>query len=364
MAGIDMLPPDAGIPLIRRELTAGARRGEIVIGQSLGVLLKEWDPTGGLELEEKDRHTGVLAGPMLGRIAGAGLFRPLIIETVLDPKVQPFLRDHQIDGTPVLPGVMGIEAFAEAALAILPGWQIAQIEDVNFMAPFKFYRHEPRAVTVEALVQPCGSDLTARCRLIGYRQLPTQSEPQATTHFTARVRMTRAPSALAGPSIQLAPKGAVIEAKDIYKLYFHGPAYQVIECAWRNEKQIIGQMSSKLPNNHEPSALPLAMAPRLIELCFQTAGIWELGVQKHMGLPMHINRVSVVAGPHERQPGTLYAVITPNVEKGTLDGEVVDSSGTRYVELSGYSTVTVPNAVNVEDLRVLQEAMCPELVAA
>ena len=30
LAGIDMLPPEAGIPLIRRELTAGGTRGEIV----------------------------------------------------------------------------------------------------------------------------------------------------------------------------------------------------------------------------------------------------------------------------------------------------------------------------------------------
>ena len=50
-AGIDMLPPEAGIPLIRRELTAGATRGEVVIGHRLGILLNEWDPTGGLDTE-------------------------------------------------------------------------------------------------------------------------------------------------------------------------------------------------------------------------------------------------------------------------------------------------------------------------
>ena len=37
------------------------------------------------------------------------------VETTLDPAAQPFLDDHRIDGTPVLPGVMGIEAFAEVA---------------------------------------------------------------------------------------------------------------------------------------------------------------------------------------------------------------------------------------------------------
>src|ERR1019366_1175367 len=39
LAGIDMLPPEAGIPLIRRELTSGGTRGEVVIGQRMGILL-------------------------------------------------------------------------------------------------------------------------------------------------------------------------------------------------------------------------------------------------------------------------------------------------------------------------------------
>ena len=74
----------------------------------------------------------------------------LTIETTLDPRLQPFLHDHQIDGTPVLPGVMGIEAFAEAALVMLPGWHVEAVEDMNFLAPFKFYRNQPRALTVQS----------------------------------------------------------------------------------------------------------------------------------------------------------------------------------------------------------------------
>ena len=51
-------------------------------------------------------------------------------------------------------------------------------------------------------------------------------------------------------------------------------------------------MAKGLPDNHHPSELPTLMAPRLIELCFQTAGLWEMGVQGRMGLPLHIDRVS------------------------------------------------------------------------
>src|ERR1700757_1221598 len=96
-----------------------------------------------------------------------GIYSGLTIETTLDPKTQPFLHDHQIDGTPVLPGVMGIEAFAEAAQQLLPDWHISAVENIDFLAPFKFYKHEPRALTIEATLRQEKSDLVADCRLIG-----------------------------------------------------------------------------------------------------------------------------------------------------------------------------------------------------
>ena len=66
------------------------------------------------------------------------------MRTTLDPVGQPFLNDHRIDGTAVLPGVMGIEAFAEAASLLAPeGWHVDAVEDVDFLVPVKFYRDEP-----------------------------------------------------------------------------------------------------------------------------------------------------------------------------------------------------------------------------
>ena len=39
-----------------------------------------------------------------GKIAGFGTYGGLTMETTLTPSAQPFLNDHRIDGTPVLPG--------------------------------------------------------------------------------------------------------------------------------------------------------------------------------------------------------------------------------------------------------------------
>ncbi|HXB71422.1 MAG TPA: SDR family NAD(P)-dependent oxidoreductase, partial [Candidatus Acidoferrales bacterium] len=360
LAGIDMLPAEAGIPFIRRELTMGAARGEIVVGQRLGVMLNEWDATGGLDMAAVEAQGG--HGPMIGRIAGLSLYGGLTIETALDPATQPFLHDHQIDGTPVLPGVMGVEGFAEAALWMLPGWQLEGIEDVNFLAPFKFYRNQPRTLTIQSTFYAQGDEVVADCRLTGSRTLPNQTEPQVTTHFTARVRLAKQPSPAGMAPVPGKPAGEVVVAADIYHVYFHGPAYQVVERAWMDEHRIVGQNAGNLPANHHPAERSTQMAPRLIELCFQTAGLWEISGQGRMGLPQHIDSVRVWRAPDnsdrpDQTDGRLYAVVTPNAEPGSFDAEVVDARGNRYVQLRGYRTVGQPGTVDAGPLRALQAVL-------
>ncbi len=169
--------------------------------------------------------------------------------------------------------------------------------------------------------------MVADCRLIGRRTLPNQAEPQETTHFTARVRLAASSriEAVAGAAPRLSAE-AIVEAAQIYRIYFHGPAYQVLERAWWDGERMIGEMARALPGNHQPSDRPTLMAPRLIELCFQTAGIWEMGAHSRMGLPQHVQHVSCCARPQSAE-GRLYAVVTPHPEQGTFDAEVVDADG-------------------------------------
>ncbi len=354
MAGIDMLPPEAGVPWIRRELTTGAGRGEVVVAGRLGALLQEWDATGGLDA------SAVAPGPMLGGLLGGTVGMDLdgrvTVETPLDPAVQPFLDDHRIDGTPVLPGVMGIEGFAEAALSIAPGWQVEAVEDVEFLAPFKFYRSEPRPVTIEARFHPEGDGLAADCRLTGRRTLANQAEARVETHFTGRVRLAKELPETAGGPVPGEPHGPAIDAEDIYRVYFHGPAYRVVKRAWWDENGAVGEMAAGLPDNHHPSGQPLAIAPRLIELCFQTAGLWEMAVQHRMGLPRHLDRVSLYRAP-ETADGPLFAVVTADPAAGSFDADVVDRAGNRYLHVSGYRTVAFREDVDAQVFSAAESVM-------
>jgi NAD(P)-dependent dehydrogenase (short-subunit alcohol dehydrogenase family)/acyl carrier protein len=350
MAGIDMLPPEAGIPWIRRELTMSAARGEVVVAGRLGALLKELDATGGLE------SSAVPQGPMTGGSARADLDGRVTLETTLDPALQPFLDDHRIDGTPVLPGVMGIEGFAEAALSIAPGWCVEAVEDIDFLAPFKFYRGEPRPVAIEARFHHEGHALTADCRLTGRRVLANQSEARVETHFTGRVRLaTLLPETSNGPD-PAANREWAINAEEIYRIYFHGPAYRVLQRARWDENGAVGELAAGLPDNHHPSDQPLATAPRLIELCFQTAGLWEMAVQHRMGLPRHVDRVSLYRTP-DAASGSLFAVVTANPSDGSFDADVVDAAGARYLHVSGYRTVLFREGVDMPLPAAVQAVM-------
>jgi acyl transferase domain-containing protein/acyl carrier protein/NAD(P)-dependent dehydrogenase (short-subunit alcohol dehydrogenase family) len=353
-AGIDMLAPEAGIPVVRRELVVGGH-GEVVIAQKLGVMLQEFDVSGGLDVAKgswKDAQLGV----MTGKVVGMGLYSGLTVETTLDPAKQPFLYDHQINGTPVLPGVMGIEALAEAARLVFPERHIGAIEDVTFLSPFKFYRSQPRTVILRADFTSEGTDVIAHCKLIGSRMLHGQTEPEITNHFTARVRLTTSPSRPEKrEAVGKLPDGNKVRAADIYRLYFHGPAYQVVESSWRAGNEVVGRYASNLPANHDPGNLPTLVLPRMIELCFQTAGMWELATKARMGLPYRVDHLSILM-PSGNDRAKVHSVVIPNADGG-FDARVVDEKGNVWLKLRGYRTMALPDPVDESLLEPLRSAM-------
>ncbi len=147
MAGIDMVPPEQAAPMVRAELLAS--RGEAIIAGSLGALLEERCPNAGMDLARADNalRAGQPIHAMLSHVTGFDLNQGLTLEAELDPKAQPFLYDHTLKGIPVLPGVMGIEGFSVAAKHIgsvlasgNAGLEVDRLEDIHFLAAFKFYR--------------------------------------------------------------------------------------------------------------------------------------------------------------------------------------------------------------------------------
>ena len=340
MAGVEMLPPEAGIAWIRRELTTPGFRGEVVVAGALGRLAEGYHPTGGVDPAAIDARGGVFPG----EVAEASLLDGLVVRTTLDPAAQPFLADHRIDGTPVLPGVMGMEAFAEVARLLTPERYVVAVEEVDFLTPVKFYRDEPRTLTITARIRPDGSDLLAECRLEAERRLPGSDLPQRTVHFTGSVRLAaQRPTPEDEPPMTRVPGGPVIAPADVYRLYFHGPAYRVVGEAWRADGAAAGRLAEHLPVDHQPADAPTLLGPRLEELCFQVAGLWEAGHDGRLALPAHVDRLTVLGDLATGEGEGVVAFARPVAgESGRFDCEVRDADGRVLLRLDGYRTVPLP----------------------
>ncbi|OBI28615.1 beta-ketoacyl synthase [Mycobacterium sp. E1386] len=345
-AGVEMLPPEAGVAWIRRELNAGLTDGEVVVAGALGALTAEPHETGGV-----DPASLTADGPMIGEVVRAGVHDGLVLHTTLDPATRPFLDHHRIEGTPVLPGVMGMETFAEAARLLAPDLHVAAVENVDFRAPLKFYRDEPRTLTVTALVRPDGDDLVAECRLSAERTLPGSDQPQRTVHFTGSVRLTAEPPTLAEGGADLGGEVPALSPEQVYRLYFHGPAYRVVGSAWRCDDGAAARFADGLPPQTDE---PVLIGPRLVELCFQTVGLFEAGTQGVLALPLHVDAVHLNGTPTER--AGLVATARPD-GRGGFVCTVRDDEGRTVLRVDGYRTVPLPQPPSAEFVAPIRSVM-------
>ena len=224
--------------------------------------------------------------------------------TELDPSRQPFLFDHRIDGTPVLPGVMGMEGFAEAAAALVPGFRVVELTTSTC------WRRSSSTVTSRGTRDP-PRDAHGRRRRDTACRLRADRAPRASRTRPSRRRGTSS-AARGSPArrrqrrrrarVRPTEDGVGVGHDAVYGVYFHGPAYQVLERAWQDNGHLVGRFAGELPADHEPASQPTEIAPRLIELCFQTAGVWELATEGRMALPTHVDRVVRYAVGQEAEP--------------------------------------------------------------
>ncbi len=135
----------------------------------------------------------------------------------------------------------------------------------------------------------------------------------------------------------------------------------MLEQAWIREDRTIGKLAQGLPDNHQPAELPLVIAPRAIEACFQTAALREIAEHGKMGLPWHVGQATLFRATESAQ-SPLFAVVTPGAQADTCEMNVVDADGNQYLKVSGYRMVEHPDALDAEPLKALLAQ--PELVHA
>lgn len=356
-AGIEMIDPEQAAVCVRQELESG-QSGEVVIAGRLGMLEQETHPTAGLDITRANEAltSGNPIHIMLSRASGFTLKEGILLEVDLDPTQEPFLRDHALNGIPLLPGVMGIEGFAVAAQHVASAlgsdkgaFRVEQLAEIAFLTPFKFYREEARTITWKAQVVRQSEGLVAHVSLESYVKR-VNNRVDHLQHFSGKVHLV--PASQPMENCEAKPphwNGAyTVEAADIYKLYFHGPSFQVLEGVQKDGEMVLGKLNKAIPPLTGTDQ-DMVSVPVLVELCFQTAGIWEISKKGALSLPQSLaalrlyeNKVNGVA---------IYAEVKPVQQaNGDLyfDARVIDSHGRVYLEIDRYTTSPLPYGVEAD----------------
>ena len=113
-----------------------------------------------------------------------------------------------------------------------------------------------------------------------------------------------------------------------------------MEQGWRDGDRSVTRLTDPLPPNHDPADAPLQVAPRLAELCFQTAGLWEAASEDRMALPTAVRRLRVLRDP-ATVSGPLYAWARAT-GPSTFDCAVVDGAGATVLRMDGYQSIALP----------------------
>ena len=363
LAGIEMLKPEVAAPMVRNELALG-QIGEIVIAGSLGILESFSNENCGLDIEKADAalRAGTPIHHMFSHLTGFDKNSGIKLEAELDPAELSYLRDHTINGIPVLPGVMGIEGFSVASKHIASvlassssGFEIERLENIQFHAPFKFYGNKPRTITWNAVAYRALEGMIVKVSLESDIKRRNGSFDHV-LHFDSLVYLTQN-RPVAG-AVAIAPKWGKqksVSSEEIYKLYFHGPSFQVLDAAQLSENTVLGRFNKQLVgvSADEPG---LFTTPLLIELCFQTAGLWEVGATGILSLPQSIGNLKLYQQPVNGV--AIFAEVKPRECEGRLsfDAKVVDAKGNVFLELTDYRTSPMPYPAEkdlVEPMKVL-----------
>ncbi|MFJ4269252.1 SDR family NAD(P)-dependent oxidoreductase [Streptomyces coelicoflavus] len=286
--------------------------------------------------------------PLLGRTVPGGAADEVAFETRFDGS-EPYLRDHQVRGGRVLPGVAQLE-MARVAVARALGREDTAAVRLTDVVWLRAAVHGPDGLTLQVRVRTGGEGCT-------YEILAVGADGGTTLCGQGRAVLSEDATGRTLPldELRAACTGATYSGEHVYGLYAglgleYGPSQRSLtELRTGRDaeggRQVLAEL--RLPEAAEPLHGGL-MHPSILDGALQaTMGLWlGDGGSAALALPFALDRAEAVAVT----PATAYAWIRHRPGSGTdrasarLDVTVVDEQGQVCAELTGLSSRPLPGA--------------------
>ncbi|MGH8905929.1 MAG: SDR family oxidoreductase [Egibacteraceae bacterium] len=276
--GVQLIGPELGAAALIDELERG-RKGdvEVILGAA------GWQPA-----------TSVPRAEALPLLDGAGITATsdgIEVTRTLDPDRDLYLRDHRLDGHPVLPAAAAMELMAEAAIAARPGHEVTELRGLQVLKGV-ILDDGPRPVIIRTTTAaPPALDggialgvsiADPHTKRISYR-----------AEAVLRAALTPAPQAPSRAARLLDPFPMEIEAA-YDELLFQGPLLRgITRIEGIDDEGMVATLMPSSPQRCIVGVPPLArwiVDPALIDSGFQLAILWARTRLGMTPLPARIGR--------------------------------------------------------------------------
>ncbi|WP_225447097.1 type I polyketide synthase [Streptacidiphilus sp. PB12-B1b] len=207
--------------------------------------------------------------PLLGAAVEVAETGELLLSGRLSLRTHPWLADHQVSSTVLLPGA----AFVELAVRAADQAGCSVVEELTLQSPLLL----PPDGAVRLQVRVGAADDQGRRSIDVFSRQEDAADPAWTAHASGLLAVAddQPPLPDAQPSAEdvWPPTGAVpIPVQDLYQRfdasgYGYGPAFQGLRAAWRRGSEVFTEV--RLPEPQQRDAAAYGLHPALLDAAIQ-----------------------------------------------------------------------------------------------
>jgi NAD(P)-dependent dehydrogenase (short-subunit alcohol dehydrogenase family) len=266
----------------------------------------------------------------------------------LAPATHPFLRDHQLNGVPTMPGAYAVELAVRTVLGLRPGMHVKHLADVSIERFIKFPQERPFELrAVAEVVEEDAASARVRMRFVSdFVHANGRVLQKDNVHFSAEFLLTAGPQPVAGQG----PRGAVRAGWQLPDPYLHPAGPLLMDGLFRSLHNIhIGPAHSTAAFRPRDLPVPPAVADAVIPFVLLDA-LWRFSAVRReedgsavLCVPLRCGRLDILPGVNHQTLAGQECRLTCSAPR--LEGEHVLVDWAEAADASGRVLFAVKDIV-------------------
>ena len=286
-----------------------------------------------MKKDESDLFVDKKLFPMIGDVTKNN-DNSFTSKRVLTIEGDRYLDHHRFNNIPFLPGVMGLEFFAELVKFLQPEKEIVRFEKVEFKSAIRLKEDLPLEIQTDIEFKDNSAKAVISSRVIKDGKVTDKLK----LHFKSNITFGQRDKETIKPPPE--KKMPLLNKQFIYEILPHGLLLHVLTEINHIEENILAISKLKKKSLMSWKHKEFLINPRSIEACFQALGLMDFIDCGRAGLPSKIGQL--IFYKTKKEPYYIIGQKKGDVEKGGLfDFQLVTKKGEVVVKAFDFQTIEI-----------------------